>query len=752
MISGATPRSVVVRALGILFVAFAIIGVGMTHAACGDDPKEFFNVVYEAGSDGDDASADGAGEIDPTLGGPCTDDTQCVDTVALADGGSVPIDCTFDRCDKTINRCRHVPDDSLCDDKEYCNGKELCVPKKGCSPGPVVTCQDDNTCSIDRCVEETKSCEHKERDSDGDGDPDDHCVPKKDCDDTDPTVSSTKVEICGNFKDDNCNGIVDEPGCVSPQNDTCATALEITEAKTYLLTTVAAKRDYGTTCSVKNDAASKDIVVKITVPPGDAKNVLVTASTSNPPNEVAVAMRTGACEAGDTGTPVEESCGAIEQATRARAIAREVPAGSSVWAIVKTQFESAVDLKVELLPSEKKPTNETCGQAIPVPVDGAGEPLPQIVWRLDPAKDLASGCDKAKTGELVYSFTLAAERDVKIFASTLTGTGQPVVSLRTPGACTTELRCRSGSTPPLFARRLPAGTHQFSVAGTGQIDASILVKTYPPTDPPKNQTCADPPILAHNTPLIVNLADQEDAIKNSCGTGGPNAAYRLELLQESDVLVIGRFPQNEAGSIAVHGPAGPLPDGGAAPPLCSTSDRLGCFTGSSPVRMSLRKLPAGSYRIVIADELGQNVELTALVRPYSPAVAVTSEGCADALTIPATGGFFTGDTSTRAGDFNAGCDAPGLPIGGAKDQLLKLDLATSKRVVFDMSGSVYTTLLDIRQGTACPGIEVPSACHVGFGPNRSFLDTTLGPGTYWVQVDGYALDSGIWNLDVRVLP
>ena len=51
-----------------------------------------------------------------------------------------------------------------------------------------------------------------------------------------------------------------------------------------------------------------------------------------------------------------------------------------------------------------------------------------------------------------------------------------------------------------------------------------------------------------------------------------------------------------------------------------------------------------------------------------------------------------------------------------------------------------------------PGVEVVNACYVGFNAGKSFLDMTLAPGTYWVQVDGYSSDRGSWNLDVRVLP
>jgi hypothetical protein len=68
-----------------------------------------------------------------------------------------------------------------------------------------------------------------------------------------------------------------------------------------------------------------------------------------------------------------------------------------------------------------------------------------------------------------------------------------------------------------------------------------------------------------------------------------------------------------------------------------------------------------------------------------------------------------------------------------------------------MMGSFYTTILDVRQGATCPATEVVNACYVGFNASRSFLDLTLDPGTYWVQVDGYNGDRGPWNLDMRVL-
>ena len=69
-----------------------------------------------------------------------------------------------------------------------------------------------------------------------------------------------------------------------------------------------------------------------------------------------------------------------------------------------------------------------------------------------------------------------------------------------------------------------------------------------------------------------------------------------------------------------------------------------------------------------------------------------------------------------------------------------------------MQGSFYTTLLNVRSGATCPGVEITNGCFVGVSSAKSFLDMTLDAGTYWIQVDGYNNDAGKWNLDVRVLP
>jgi hypothetical protein len=244
-----------------------------------------------------------------------------------------------------------------------------------------------------------------------------------------------------------------------------------------------------------------------------------------------------------------------------------------------------------------------------------------------------------------------------------------------------------------------------------------------------------------NTTFTVPLDTSDATLLADCLPGAPSAAYQLTLATPSDVLVVGRFVDGDTGAIAVTGATCPLADVNA----CRTA------TMTSPLRVSKRNLAAGSYRVLVGSSLGMAASLTVLVRPTVAPVVVTSDGCVGTQVIPPTGGFFTGDTTNAKADFSAGCDSLGTSNGGANDQLLQLVLPQRQRVVFDMTGSRYTTLLDVRGTSACPGTELTTGCSSD-GTNQAFRDLTLDPGTYYVQVDGYGNAVGEWNLDVRVVP
>lgn len=729
-----------------LIVSLAIaLGASSASGACGNtsapdpysDPDSgmFFADAGTGGPGGGGGTgghepADAGADADTTLGGPCTDDSQCDDAVA----------CTLDRCDLELERCRFSPDDATCQNGLFCDGVEQCDRKLGCQSGEPVGCSDENACTIDACDEATKSCKHAVRDADQDGDPDAHCG-GGDCNDQDPSVSSKLPEICANGRDDNCDGSIDEQPCASPAHDTCLDPLEIKQAGSYAMDTTAAKLDYPGACQVtQSPGSARDVVAAIELPAGPPVDVEVTARSSS--SDVAVAM---AAQCGDLST--ELGCGgpffAPQGGYLAKLRARGLggPAGAVALPLyVTTSYGGPVTVDVQMLPATKAPTNETCGTAAPLL---AGVPVEADLVGV--AKDLASGCQQA-TGDLVYQFVLDSKQNVTLYATSADGDGVPALSLRGPGCFlqTDELACTIGTYQQgahLFWQNLDPGAYYVSVSASAPTTALVTLELSPPTVPGVDENCKDSPVLPPNKTIDVNLAGHQDDVNLGCLPGAVDAAYELDVPVKSDLLLVERLAWADVGAIELSAPA------------CMPADLLMCTAGApSPIRVSKHAVPAGTYRVVVESLQGLATKATAFVRPAAPTTLVPfSDGCGDALDIPSEGGLFQGNTSNAAADFNAGCDQGGQPQGGSNDQLLRLTLAKPQRVVFDMEGSTFNTLLDVRKGPACPGTEIVNGCAVGYPPSRSFVDLTLDAGIYYIQIDGFNGDHGPWFLDVRVV-
>ena len=596
-----------------------------------------------------------------------------------------------------------------------------------------MTCEDANGCTIDSCVEATKSCKHVLRDADGDGDPDDHCDPGHDCDDTNPNVNSKHVEVCNNGIDDNCNGQIDEQPCVVPTNDTCAAAQTVSASSSLLLTTVAANEDYATSCAT-NISGGQDIVIAITVPPGAAQNLALRAKAETA--DVAITLES-ACGA----TASEIQCINLRQADT-RAIAYSVAGGTTIYAILTTSTESALTFDVSFEAATPPPANEDCSAPQAIALNTA---VP--VSLVGVKRDLDSTC-ASTIGDLTYAFTLTQPQDVKIFASTTLGSGDPIVSLRgTDCANQDETTCHAGDVLPLFRRSLPAGTYVIAVSGTGQIDENIVVQTSPATIGPNDQFCGSAPAIEGvNQTVPIDLTDHEGIIDPDCDVtsarrrsdrGAHTAAPGGERRPRRRPLRAGRHRPHRPHERRVHRARHDLLRRAERLRSAShgTASRRTNTRSSSPTRSARRRPSPRSCG------------------PRSKRRASTKQTRAPTPSpIPETGGYFTGDTSKHNADFNAGCDDVGQPVGGAKDQLLKLVLSKQERVIFDMTNSQYTTLLDLRTGDPCPGTEVQNGCVRPQNGQYSFLDVTLDPGTYYVQIDGVgATSAGVWFLDVRVI-
>jgi hypothetical protein len=698
-------------------------GIVLCFAACSSAPASSPFVVD--GGPGDatrDLGHDIHDAVDDRgipLGGPCLEDRQCNDGIA----------CTFDACNVALRRCQNIPDDSVCQNDIFCDGFEICDAALGCRRGQITTCSDDKTCTIDRCIEESKTCSHVDRDADGDGSPDGHCVSGGDCDDADPTVFTGHAEVCNNKKDDNCDGQVDEDPCQRPAHDSCLDPFVIRESGVYELDTAAATYDYGGTCAPMEPAGRRDVVVALEMAAERQVDIVAEA-----PSGVLALGIAGQCDrlqselACASGLP-----GPIGNVLARVRVFRLGPGTFPLY--VWADRDEKVLLHVTESPPMAPPSNETCGSAAPI-----APGVPVVASLAGSAKDIASRCG-FKSGDLVYTFTLQSAQDVSVHAASLDGYGVPIVSLRRSicAKLEDEIACATGA--KVFARALPAGTYHVGVGATAPTDARVEVTVTPPTAPPIGDRCAAAPPLMPNRTYSISLQDHADDVELACSdVGWVDAVHELELAGSSDVLLLMRLSVGDAGAVSLTSATCD------APALACAKD------AASPVRATRRNVAAGAYRAVAESRLGNPVQLTALVRPAVPPTLVPfADTCEAAPLIGENGGFFQGTTANAAADYSAGCDTSGTAAGGAPDQMLKLVLPAQKRVIFDMQGSSYATVLDIRKAEGCPGAELPRGCSAGYMPLRSFLDMTLDAGAYWVQVDGYGGEQGTWLLDVRIV-
>ncbi|MEO6600618.1 MAG: putative metal-binding motif-containing protein, partial [Polyangiaceae bacterium] len=648
----------------------------------------------ETGAAGAAGAADDEGGLnvgidvgDPTLGGPCEDDAQCDDDIS----------CTSDHCDQTLQRCRHSPDDTQCLDKVYCNGEEVCDPKLGCRAGPAVSCADSDPCTIDTCVEDTQSCSRVPRDADGDGDPIWNCAGGGDCNDLDPSISSLAKEVCNNKKDDNCDGRVDEKDCVSPAYDICTAALTITASGVTSLSFVATTLDYPTRCAPAGERGVGDVVVVLEVPKGPAQNIDVVAQSEGAMVSLASAPNCGDIAGVQCASRVPVPSGSL---SRLRLYGLQ-PGRHILY--VAGSVAAEVSLSVTYSSASVPPSNETCGTAA---VLEPGES--QAVSLVNALTDLTSACDNKpavppnpvprpsqitipvppvwSSGELVYSFTLAEPRDVKLFARPLDDFGLPRLSLRTAPCSTanSELSCRNGDpTSSLFARALPAGTYYVSVSASGPSDVEVRLEDSAASDPSADEGCSGVPALSPGETIDLTLADHPDSVDLGCLVGAPDSTHSLTLQVTSDVLLVERISDNDTGAVSL------------ALPTCAADTRLSCGTSnSSPVRARAYGVAAGTYRAVAESAGGTPATLTAFTRNAVPPTLVPfADDCTAPFEIPGTGGRFKGSTSNAHADFSAGCDGSNQGMYGAPDQILHLALKNKSRVVLDMAGSTYQTML-----------------------------------------------------------
>ncbi|MDQ3031618.1 MAG: MopE-related protein [Myxococcota bacterium] len=659
----------------------------------------------DAGLDVDAAPIDGGVRRDS--GRPCTTDGECDDG----------IDCTRDVCDP-LGFCRNAPETAVCDDMVFCNGVEQCDTTRGCIPGPRQTCNDDQVCTIDRCNEETKTCDHSVRDLDEDGDADFFCEGGSDCDDRDPLRSSTVPEICDDTIDNDCDDLVDEATCGRPPYDTCDNPLDVSAGGVFIVNTSGATPDYTLGCAA---SMRQDLVLTFTIADVDApRDVRIEAEGDF--FSTAVALRT-TCT--DRATELDCSTG-FPGTIRRRGL------GAGTYFVVLHGYGAGeIAVTVELSEPTPPPTNETC--ATPIDVSAGGTFMGTM---LDVDDDLTTGCGFSGSPDLVYAFTTTAERDVRISATATTGESVAWEVRPTCESAAGAVRCAYGGPASGRIHQLPAGTYYLVLEGPShtEVDFTLSVEFLDPTPPLAGDQCSNAIPLTLGTPTTGSLTDMEDDLDTSCGFRYRDVVYSFTLPVRRDVSI----------------------DIAAGTTFMNASVRTACAEGSSqlrcssggPLRMRLRDLAAGTYYVVV--EALRAATFTIGVTDTAPTTAVAVTGndtCATAHVVPATGGLFTGTTVALADDVRtASCGG----MAQSPDAVFQLVLTSRQRVIASTDGSTFDTVLHVHNGMCRTGAETACDDDGGEG-STSLLDRTLDAGTYYYVVDGWGMvSSGSYVFEVLV--
>ncbi len=663
----------------------------------------------------DDAGMPDAGSMDATVvDAPmmfpdgtvfCTTDEECEDG----------IDCTRDSCGAG-GFCQNVTDPATCDDGIFCNGVEQCDPRMGCVPGDRQTCNDGNVCTIDRCNEETKSCDRFPRDQDEDGDADWFCEGGTDCNDADPTVSGLVNEVCDDMIDNDCDEVVDEAECGRPRYDTCDDPIDVSAGGFFAVNTDGATPDYDLSCR----GMTRDLVATFTL----TERSSVRLEADGESFTVALSLRT------DCPTRASElDC----QNGFPGVIRRRALDPGTYYVILAASSTGEIGLDVTFGPPIDPPTNDTC--ASPIDVSAGGRFMGSTVETSD---DVVTSCSFSGSPDLIYSFTTTTEQNVRITALSTTGESM-AYSVRTDCMMqASEVRCDYGSPASGVIHQLPAGTYFLVVEGPSFRDADFTldVAFEAPTPPAMGDTCSSPIVVpSDGTVTPGTFAGMENDIDVSCGFRYRDAVYQFTIAVDSDVTV-----ELDAGMFA---------NISTRPTCLDGATQIRCTSGN-PARQRIRNLAAGTYYVIAESSRGTsfNLMVDATTPPTIATAVMGNESCTDAFTIPPTGGLFRGDTSMMSGDHTGSCGGG----TGSNDAVFELTLATRSRIVASTDGSTFDTVLYVSQTACTDGVDLYCDDDGGEG-SASAIDQMFDPGTYYFVVDGYGSSSaGEYFFEVLVDP
>lgn len=672
------------------------------------------------------APDDDAGFALPEGARPCRTDADCTDN----------IECSIDEC-LPAGYCSNRLDGAMCSDGLVCNGVETCHPTLGCIDAPPPTCDDKDPCTIDRCDEETKSCQHGIRDFDHDGEADFHCGEGTDCDDFDGKRGSLAAELCGDGIDNDCDQQIDEASCGAVPHDRCEDALDVSEGGVFNVSTVGATADYVQSCS--EQSASRDVAFRFRLE--EPRDVKLVASGLRPDgiDEVAVIALQTTC--GSVGSELQCAEG-FPGDLRVRAL----PAGEYYVVVSAAIGASSVLLKVTYSEATPAPTNMACEQAIDV---GKGGHFDGNF--VDVSDTVDTGCGFPMQPDLFYKVVLTEESDLEVSAI---GSETQLVTVALHRGCgidALEERCQSEQRILSYYHQLPPGEYVLVIEGpvSREIDFGLDVAVLPPTPPPTGDSCVDPVSVTFGETQEVTLRGMQDDIKSGCQSRGAAdvvMSFTLDQSQDLNVFVMG----DDTAQVTM-----------ALQTECGNELEERICTQGMPVDSVIHAQPPGQYFLVLDSYSASSVEVKVELAPPTAVTAVdNNDTCYSAWEIPEAGGLFSGDTSLLLQDYLVGCGATtsnctcGQVAHFANDAAYALTLSSPKRVIARVEATFDAVLLRYRVPESGQMLCTGDAAACDDDSNKQhlpLLDESLPAGTYYYIVSGYDQSaSGNYYLDVSV--
>ncbi len=401
---------------------------------------------------------------------------------------------------------------------------------------------------------------------------------------------------------------------------------------------------------------------------------------------------------------------------------------------------------------------DVCPAATVVP-DGAPTTLSTTGFATD--ADYGTTCGGGTVGHVdaVFSYTLAAARDVTVTVTATGGGGNITADVTTAcGDRSTALPgCVAAATVMRRFRNQAAGTYYITADYMGGPGRSfvVTVTTAAPTMPPAADRCPGVALTAGAAATVIDTATIAADYALACAAGnradavfnfmGPAAGNDVVLFGTSTTGGTSMQLQSMCGMAASNIPA------------CLS-------TGAGSAWQRYRGLTAGTTYSGIIGTGGITGMLSGryvTIPTAAPMATMGNDLCTAATMITEAGGIFTGNTMAFADNTNlpAAC---GGGCGGGVDAMYRLTITSAggRRVLISTVGSAFDTLVFIRTltpaampATDCSNQRAGDICNDNYYGNAAAIDVRLPVGQYWIAMSGCGgAARGAYTLDVITLP